>query len=97
MIRTTVTATLAGLATGVFGLIIACFAAIAIAFSTRSGVHVPGIIRAEFVTVDGMPQLAFLPDWGGMAVALLVWTTLAALLGALASRRNGIRRDPADG
>lgn len=102
MIRTTVAGALAGLATGVFGLVIVGAAAIAVAFATRSGAHVPGVIRAEFVTVDGAPQLAFLPDWGGMALALLVWTALAALLGASAGRRAKARHDagrpgPADG
>ena len=92
MIRTAVAGALAGLATGVFGLVIASAACIAVAFATRGDAHVPGVIRAEFVMIDGAPQLAFLPDWGGMALALLVWTALAAVLGALAGRRALSRR-----
>ncbi|MFT4284877.1 MAG: hypothetical protein QM598_08605 [Protaetiibacter sp.] len=87
MIRTVVVALLAGLATGVFGLVIACVACLAIAFATRGEVTLPGVFHAEFVTIDGAPQLGFLPDWGGMAVALAAWTALAGLLGVLAAHR----------
>lgn len=101
MIRTTVTGALAGLATGVFGLITVCLACITIAFSTRGDTRVPGIIQAEFVTLDDAQHLAFLPDWSGMALALLVWVALAALLGALTRRgarpREEVHSGLADG
>lgn len=93
MIRTIVTALLAGLATGVFGLIIACVACLAIAFATRGEATLPGVFHAEFVLVGGAPQLGFLPDWGGMAVALAAWTALAGMLGLLAAHRAHDRGD----
>jgi hypothetical protein len=88
MTRSIVGAMLAGLALGVFGLIIACIACLAIAFTTRGEATLPGIFHAEFVTIDGMPQLGFLPDVPGMATALAIWTLLAGALGALAARRR---------
>ena len=86
MIRTVVVSLLAALATGVFGLIIACVVCLAIAFATRGSATLPGVFHAEFVVIDGMPQLGFLPDWGGMALALAVWTVLGGLLGAFLAR-----------
>jgi len=88
MIRSIVGAMLAGLALGVFGLIIACVACLAIAFTTGAEVTLPGIIHAELVTIGGMPQLGFRPDWAGMAATLGVWTLLAGILGALVARRT---------
>jgi|GEM_PF-3363410 len=86
MIRSIVGAMLAGLALGVFGLIIACVACLAIAFATQAEATLPGIFHAEFVTIEGMPQLGFRPDWAGMAATLAVWTLLAGGLGALIRR-----------
>lgn len=86
MIRSIVGAMLAGLALGVFGLVIACVACLAIAFATQAETTLPGIFHAEFVTVDGMPQLGFRPDWVGMAATLGVWMLLAGGLGALVAR-----------
>ena len=88
MTRSIVGAMLAGLALGVFGLVIACVACLAIAFATQAEATLPGIFHAEFVTIHGMPQLGFRPDWPGMAVALAVWTALAGGLGALVARRT---------
>lgn len=88
MTRTIVGAALAGLATGIFGLVIACVACIAVAFATRGDATLPGIFHAEFVVIDGAPQLGFLPDLAGMALALGVWTAIAAASGALLARRG---------
>jgi hypothetical protein len=96
MIRTVIVAMLAGLATGVFGLIIACVACLGVAFATGGEATLPGVFHAEFVTIDGMPQLGFLPDWGGMAVALAAWTALAGLLGVLAAHRSHERSSRAE-
>ncbi|PZQ90758.1 MAG: hypothetical protein DI534_06075 [Leifsonia xyli] len=93
MTRTVVGAMIAGLATGVFGLIIACVATLAIAFTTRSSADLPGIFHAEFVVIDGAPQIGFLPDLGGMGIALLVWTVLAGLLGVVLARGARARRE----
>jgi hypothetical protein len=88
MIRTIVGAMLAGLALGVFGLIIACVACLAVAFASQGEATLPGIFHAEVVTIDGMPQLGFRPDWAGMAATLGAWTVLAGVLGALVARRT---------
>lgn len=88
MIRSIVGAMLAGLALGVFGLVIACVACLAIAFATHGEATLPGIFHAEFVTIGGMPQLGFRPDWGGMVASLGAWTLIAGGLGALVARRT---------
>lgn len=91
MIRSIIGAMLAGLALGVFGLIIACVACLAIAFATHAEATLPGIFHAEFATIDGMPQLGFRPDIVGMAATLGVWTLLAGGLGALLAGRTRAR------
>lgn len=95
MIRTVVASALAALATGVFGLIVACIACLGIAFATRGRADLPGVFHAEFAVVDGAPQLGFLPDAAGITITLAIWTALGALLGwfVARTRSRGRRAD----
>ena len=91
MIRAIIVSVIAGLTTGTLGLILACIVCLAITFKTHDPVELPGIFRAWFASVDGLPQLRFLPDWSGMGTALLIWSALAGVLGGLAARRGAGR------
>jgi len=84
---------IAGLTTGTLCLILACGVCLAITFETHDPVELPGVFRAWFATVDDLPQIRFVPDWTGMAVAIAIWSALAGGWGALALGRGARVRD----
>lgn len=77
-----------GLFTGTIGLVLACTICLIVAFQTGGDAALPGVFEASFVTVDGLPELRFLPNPAGMGVALAVWSVACGILGAGLRRRR---------
>jgi hypothetical protein len=94
VIRGGIVGALLGAFTGTVGLVLVCAICLVVAFASHDVAEVPGVFRAWFATVDGIPQLRFLPDGAGMGLALVVWSAVAAGFGAASARsRPDLARD----
>lgn len=94
MRRSIVLGAITGIFTGIIALALVMVVSLTFTFTNGAEVVIPGIFESWPGTApNGTPQLRFLPNFVGMGIALLVWTSAIALLFVSLAKPRGRATD----
>jgi hypothetical protein len=92
MRRSIVLGVIIGIFTGIIALALVMVVSLTLTFSNEAAVVIPGIFESwRGTAADGTPQLRFLPNFPGMGIVLVVWTSAIALLFAFLAKPRRAR------